>query len=811
MVLNCSEPPVRRGHPLPDMSHPVDKQAVSRKREWVSDFFRSIVEFSEEYGCAVTDEEGIILTWNRGAENILGCGEADVLGKPLAQLYSPDATASVDPAGELEEAKSRSMASSKSWWDRADGTRVLIRKTIRPLCDASGKLLGYSVTFMDYSGFRQYQYRLKGFLRELTDIKYAIDVSSCLSVTDTDSIIMHVNEAFCRISGYSREELAGQHHRIVNSGYHPTEFFQAMYDTITRGEVWSGEICNRAKDGSLFWVDVTIVPFLDSAGKPYQYVAIHKDITRRKEMEEALRASEEYLDSILNTIGDPVYVKDEKHHFVSVNDAFCHLTGLGRTELLGNSIMELCGDKDVLDPSLHRIWEADETLLQTGRELTMELPLHSPEERIVEIKKTRYVDKHGRRYVVGVMHDITELKKIQQTLKAERDYIRKLIDNSPALYMSLSLDGTVRFSNPAVTRTTGYTAQELAGKNWFRLTKADPQRVEELFEQLKKGDIQNYERTLTAKNGEQRTVVWNSINQYDAEGNLVDIAGYGRDITEQKKAEQELRQLNEELERRVLVQTEELRKANARLRESNRDLSRALEELRNNERLREIFVSTLTHDLRTPLAGEKRALEILSSLKSDLPEDMATLVEHMARTNEELLNMVNKLLEIYKLEAGRISLLRESVDLRHLVSRCVAEVSELAGRKSIHIENAVSGECSLILADAFQLKRVFINLLGNAVENIPEGSVVRVECQALDGMMEIRFSDNGPGIPPEVQAHLFDRYSACKESRLKVSSGLGLYICKMITELHGGTIDVQSETGRGTTFVLRLPNRSDEQ
>ncbi|MBG9547988.1 PAS domain S-box protein [Cytobacillus firmus] len=170
-----------------------------------------------------------------------------------------------------------------------DGTYYWVDTTIVPFIDEKGKPYKYLAIRKEITEYKRVVEELKNSVNELIDLKFALDSSSIVAITDQKGTITYVNDQFCSISKYSREELLGKDHRIINSGYHSKDFFRDLWRTISSGRVWKGEIKNRAKDGTYYWVDTTIVPFLTENGKPYQHLAIRHEVTQRKNAEEELQ------------------------------------------------------------------------------------------------------------------------------------------------------------------------------------------------------------------------------------------------------------------------------------------------------------------------------------------------------------------------------------------------------------------------------------------------------------------------------------------------------------------------------------------
>ena len=251
---------------------------------------RAILDTAVE-GIITIDEQGLIETVNPAAATMFGYSREELFGKNVKLLMPPPFRGEHDQylSNYRETGRAKIIGIGREVAGRRkDGSTFPLELSVAEARLTEGrKFVGF---LRDITARRESEQRILSALKEVTDIKAALDEHSIVAITDPAGRITYVNDKFCAISKYAREELIGRDHRIINSGHHSKAFFRELWTTIARGKVWHGEIRNRAKDGAYYWVDTTIYPFLNEAGKPVQYVAIRTDITALRESEAQILA-----------------------------------------------------------------------------------------------------------------------------------------------------------------------------------------------------------------------------------------------------------------------------------------------------------------------------------------------------------------------------------------------------------------------------------------------------------------------------------------------------------------------------------------
>ena len=516
-----------------------------------------------------------------------------------------------------------------------------------------GQNLGALVILRDITEKKSQEASARDLVRRFEAQNRALNVFDIIAETDRRGQITYVNDKFVEISKYSREELLGQDHRILNSKNHPKTFFKEMWTTIAQGNVWTGEIRNRAKDGSHYWVSTVITPIIDDSGAIEGFLAVRREITKQKQVEEALRESE-----------------------------------------------------------------------------------------------SRY---------------------------------RELLNNVNLVAVGLNLQGRITFANDALCRLLGKAKEELLGLDWF--TNFVPRSLQQKLMDLHSNILVNekshreHEAEIITPQGEQRTISWRDSVFRNSVGDLIGVTSIGEDVTERRKNEKQVMELQAK-----------------------------------SERQREEIVAFVSHELRSPLTSAKMGL---NQLVKDLDPNSETF-EILTRTSQQIerIERLSRDLMESAISAGReLRYQPETVHLNKFVSKiCERMQEELKTKSNLTLEFENPSVEMVGLWDPSRLDQVFTNLISNAIKySKPEGGKISVSLAKDPTAVHITVADSGVGIPAENLGNIFEIFSRAENVRNSNVGGfgLGLKISKDIVEKHHGKIWAESELGKGSKFHVLLPFHSN--
>ncbi len=583
-----------------------------------------------------------------------------------------------------------------------------------------------------------------------------------------DSVIIYVNRATEKLSGYTKRELIGNKTIIFNAEPNSEEIQQDIMNTVLRGDVWRGEILSKKKNGDLFFAGVNIQRLQDEKGNLIAIVGFMRDITERKQAEEALKESEEKFSRAFHSNPHPMSIVTlEEGRYLDVNDSYVQTFGLSRKELCGRTSTEM---------GIVKTGRINKRLLQMlekrqqVKNLEIELYTRSGH-KVDALLSADKVEIGGQCCLLAVLNDVTESKKAEEALRESEERYRALLELGERIGEAMVMlqddergTGMHVYVSDEWSRITGYSREELLNMSMAELIHPDDR--EEAIKRYKKrirGEVLPglYEITIVRKDGTEIPV--EATYAYSSyKGKPVNV-GYIRDISERKKMEEQL------------IVTDRLA---------------SIGEL----------ASGVAHELNNPLTGIIGFSELL--LNKDVPEDMRQDLKTIHGEAQRTAQVVKNLLTF----ARKHDTTKNPV----YINETIKSVLDLrAYEQKVHNIEVVTNfdpDLPAITADAFRLQQAFVNIIINAeyfmLQAHGKGTLI-ITAERRGDIIRVSFADDGQGIKKEHLRHLFDPFYTTKE--VGQGTGLGLSICHGIVTEHGGQIYVDSKPGHGSTFTVELP------
>jgi PAS domain S-box-containing protein len=807
----------------------VQKQVDAAERESTMRF-RSVTQSSPD-AIISANSKGEIRTWNNGARNLFGYSEQEALGQEVT-LIMPTQFKGVFRGRTRQRLAGHFQARTiETNGLRKDGTVFPIELS-----------LGTWVT--DEQRF------FSGIIRDITERKQAGDQLRKLSlaveqspasivITDLDGNIEYVNPTFTAQTGYTLEEAIGQNPRILQSGHTSPEEYNRLWETITSGNVWQGEFLNRKKNGDLYWEHALISPVKTATGEITHYLAVKEDITKRKQDEEKLKqrnqelaaisaitvAVNEFpnLDTVLKTALQQIVA------FTGVDGAECHLPDeSGELALtmtwnmdeafalasrdyrfpIGEGIpgYAFASKAPVYVPDImtdERYWRHDlariagyQSLLCIpiiGREFLLgTILLHSRENHEFLPSTLALLLTAGRQLATGI-----ERMQLFDALRENEEKLRSTLESVDDLVFVLNKDGVyIDYHQPIITSAGTrlfIPPDAFTGKHYQDVMSPD-------VAVLVKNAIDTIVNTQTAQQIEYPLInedgeTWFSAKlsmRRDRQGTFDGVTCVVRNITARRQAEE--------------------------------GLLRAKQAADNANKAKSVFLANMNHELRTPLNAILGFAQIMAGESTLTPEQHKN-VETILRSGEHLLNLINDVLDISKVEAGKVTLNEANFDLRRLLNDLFDMLKMKAKNKGLSFEFAgISQIPRQVCGDSGKLRQVILNLLSNAIKFTEKGSVtLRVHYKPdsissfkpdtrATGRLFVEVQDTGSGIASDEIDTVFEPFVQSQSGRQsQEGTGLGLAISKQFVQLMGGNISVESALGAGSRLMFYVRIMESEQ
>ncbi|HWY40646.1 MAG TPA: PAS domain S-box protein [Chthoniobacterales bacterium] len=500
--------------------------------------------------------------------------------------------------------------------------------------------------------------------------------------------------------------------------------------------------------------------------------------------EQAMRASELSYRRLFEAARDGILILDvDTGRITDVNPFLTELLGFSHAEMVGKTVGELSPFKDI---------ESNKVLLgrlqRDGYVRYEDLPLETRNGDHVAVEFVSNVYQAGDKKVIQCnIRDITERK--QAELASIR--LAAIIESSDDAIIGKDLNGVITSWNKGAEQIFGYSATEMIGTSIMRLIPADRQdEANQILGKIRSGkNVEHFETLRQTKDGRLIDVSVTASAIKDATGKVIGVSKVARNITERKRAEKKMHNIQAQLE------------------QTNRNLTKRSQEI-------QYFYHTLSHELKTPLTAAREFVSIvIDGLAGELNATQLNYLGIAKKSCSELAVYINDLLDATRLDTGKLHVELKAVSLAAIIQRAIAVMEPVAARKNIRLSEDLNTDLTDVMVDESRIMQILTNLLNNALKFTFEGGAIIVklaECSKSSECVQISVTDNGCGIPKDKIDNLFHRFYQIKngDATPEKGVGLGLYLCRELVLMHGGSIWVESALGKGSTFSFTIPKHA---
>ncbi len=581
-------------------------------------------------------------------------------------------------------------------------------------------------------------------------------------VMNQDLVVEYMNSAMIADFG---EGVGKKCHQLINQSEEKCPW--CLSDEIFEGQTVRREVYVPLVDKTYYLIEI---PFENSDGS-LSKLSIYHDITKRKKQEELLRASEEEFKNLFEHVASGVFISSKKGKFLNANQALLDMLGYDSKEEFLN--IDLPQDLYV-KPEDRRTFQ--EMMERDGRVIDYEVEFKRKDGSTIPILLTghpRYDPQGNIIGYEGLNVDLTQRKLMEKELREAYDFMNKIVQSSPNAITATDMKGNILIWNQAAEETLGYQASDVIGK--MNIRKIYPEGVARKVMQMLRSDefggvgrLSTYPMVYVRRDGEVVEGNLSAAIIYDAQGKQIASVGSFVDLRDRLQMERALRDTQEQL-----LQSEKLA-AMGRL------------------------TSQIAHELNNPLYGIMNTLELL---KTEIPADnkRRKILEMALSETIRLSDLLRKMLSFSKPDQEE----RHPVDINPVLDEILLLHEKQLKENDINIAATYAKELGLIKASKNQLRQVFLNMVANARDAMPNGGTLSVTTSGDNDNVLVEIADSGTGIKKEHLDKIFDSFFTTKGEVKGV--GLGLSVCYGFIEDHGGNIEVKSQVGEGTTFTISLP------